>query len=63
MLARIENNVTMHVSRHTFATWALHNGIPLSTVSRTLGHTSVKTTEIYAKFIEDDVMNQISKLK
>ena len=63
LLARIEKNVTMHVARHTFATWALHNGIPLSTVSRTLGHTSVKTTEIYAKVIEDDVMNQISKLK
>ena len=59
----IEKNVTMHVARHTSATWALHNGIPLSTVSRTLGHTSVKTTEIYAKVIEDDVMNQISKLK
>lgn len=63
LFARIENNVTMHVARHTFDTWALHNGIPLSTVSRTLGHTSVKTTEIYAKVIEDDVMNQISKLK
>lgn len=53
----------MHVARHTFATWALHNGILLSTVSRTIGHTSVKTTEIYEKVIEDDVMNQISKLK
>lgn len=63
LLARIEKNVTMHVSRHTFATCALHNGIPLSTVSRTIGHTSVKTTEIYSKVIEDDVMNQISKLK
>lgn len=62
-LAGIEKNVTMHVARHTFATWALHNGVPISTVSKTLGHSSVKTTEIYAKVIEDDVMNQISKLK
>ena len=52
----------MHVARHTFATWALHNKIPLTIVSKTLGHSSVKTTEIYAKVIEDDILDEIKKL-
>lgn len=31
-------------------------------VSKTLGHSSVKTTEIYAKVIEDDILDEIKKL-
>ena len=61
-LACIDKRITMHVARHTFATWALHNKIPLTIVSKTLGHSSVKTTEIYAKVIEDDILDEIKKL-
>lgn len=62
-LAGISKTISMHVAIHTFATWALHNGIPLQVVSKTLGHSAVSTTEIYAKLLEDDVMDTISKLK
>lgn len=36
-------------------TWELHHSIDLKTVSATLGHSSVTSTEIYAKTLEADV--------
>ena len=47
---RINKEVTYHVSRHTFASdICLLNGVPIETISRMLGHTDIKTTQIYAK--------------
>ena len=46
----IETKITFHVARHTFAsTVTLDNGIPIDSVSKMLGHRSIKTTQIYAK--------------
>ena len=42
-----------HALRHTFATRMIKNGVELLTVSRLLGHSSIKTTEIYAHTLED----------
>lgn len=61
-LADIEKHVTSHVARHTYATWCLTNGIPLEVIRDTLGHTSIKTTEIYAKMINQKVINAFSGL-
>lgn len=47
----INKNVTFHVSRHTFATLLLTSGGDIYTTSKLLGHTHVKTTEIYAKIV------------
>ena len=47
--AGITKNVSFHVARHTFATLMITMGNDLYTVSKILGHTNVKTTEIYAK--------------
>jgi integrase len=41
--------LTFHSSRHTFATLALEKGVDIKSVSSLLGHTSIKSTEIYAK--------------
>lgn len=55
---KIDKPVTWHVSRHTFASEVcLLNGVSIETISRLLGHTSVKTTQIYAK-ISDTAINR-----
>lgn len=50
----IEKSITYHMARHTFATTnALAQGIRIEVVSRMLGHTNIKTTQIYAKVTDD----------
>lgn len=46
----ITNELTFHISRHTFATTVtLTNGVSIESVSKMLGHRSIKTTQYYAK--------------
>lgn len=51
--AGIEKHVTFHMSRHTCATLLLYYGADLYTVSKILGHTSIKTTQVYAKVADE----------
>ncbi|MFT0241484.1 tyrosine-type recombinase/integrase [Bacteroides thetaiotaomicron] len=56
-------NIT-YTARHTFATTiTLSHGIPIETVSKMLGHTSIKTTQIYAKILDTKVMDDMAALK
>ncbi|MBC9909088.1 site-specific integrase [Chitinophaga varians] len=49
-ICNIDFELTTHVARHTFATTVcLDNGVPLETISKMLGHTNIRTTQIYAK--------------
>ncbi len=60
----IEKNLTMHMARHTFATTiTLSNGVPIETVSKILGHTSLKTTQIYARVLESKISEDMEKLQ
>lgn len=45
----IKKNLTFHLARHTFATMSLSKGVPIESVSKMLGHTNIKTTQIYAR--------------
>ena len=51
----IKKELTTHCARHTFAVFALNNGIPIEVVSKMLGHTDIKTTQIYAKILNSEV--------
>ena len=61
-MAQIKTNMTMHVGRHTFATWALSMGVELPVLSKMLAHTNVVTTQIYAKVLQLDVAKGFEKL-
>lgn len=63
----IEQNLTSYVSRHSFATQAMMQNVPVTAISAMLGHSSLKTTEIYLKSLPnnilDDYNNQILNSK
>jgi site-specific recombinase XerD len=59
----INKELTTHTARHTFATTVtLTNGMPIETVSKLLGHRSIKTTQIYAKVVEKKVSEDMKTL-
>ena len=58
--AGITKKITFHNFRHTFATLQLSSGTDIYTVSKMLGHTNVKTTQVYAKVV-DEKKNTASK--
>ncbi len=60
----IEKRLTTHVARHTFATTVtLTEGVSMETISGLLGHKNLKTTQIYAKLVDDKVITEMQKLR
>lgn len=59
--ARVEKNVTFHVARHTAATLNLSLGNSIEVVSEMLGHSSIKTTQIYAKVLAESQKRMAAK--
>ena len=61
--AHIFKNLTFHIARHSFATTiTLNNDVPLITVSKMLGHSNLKTTQIYAKVLQKKVSSDMEIL-
>lgn len=60
--AGLDKTLSFHVSRHTFATLSISAGVNIYVVSKLCGHTSVKTTEIYAHMIDKTLQNGVYQL-
>lgn len=61
--AGITKDITFHCFRHTFATLQLSKGTDIYTVSKMLGHRELKTTQIYAKVIDQTKRTAADKIK
>lgn len=53
--AEISKSISFHSSRHTFATRALKKGMRIEYVSKLMGHSKIKETQIYAKIVNDEL--------
>ncbi len=63
-LCGIKKELTFHIARHTFATTVtLSNGVSIESVSKMLGHKSIKTTQHYAKILDSKVSQDMGNLK
>lgn len=63
-LCQIQKELTYHIARHTFATTVtLSNGVSIESVSKMLGHKSIKTTQHYAKILDKKVSDDMQILR
>lgn len=63
-LCNIGKHITFHLARYTFATTVtLSQGVPIETVSKMLGHNSIRTTQIYARIIEQKISEDMALLE
>lgn len=61
--AGINKDITFHCFRHTYATNLLNNGVNMATVSKMLGHRELKTTQIYAKVVDQSKREAANKIQ
>ena len=61
--AGVSKNITFHCARHTYATLQLTLGTDIYTVSKLLGHKDLKTTQVYAKIIDEKKKEAANKIQ
>ena len=61
--ANIKKHFTFHTARHTCATLLIHQGVAITTVQKLLGHTSVKTTEIYSEVLSSTIVKDLLAIR
>lgn len=57
-MLKMRKGITMYVARHSWASIAKNMNIPLGVISDSMGHTSLKTTQIYLNAIDMDIINK-----
>lgn len=57
--AKINNKLHFHSLRHSFASWLVQKDVPIYNISKLLGHSDIKTTEIYAHLREKDLRSAV----
>jgi integrase/recombinase XerD len=62
MKAGITKDITFHCARHTFAVIQLTLGTDIFTLSKLLGHSELKTTQIYAKIIDEKKVEAVNRI-
>ncbi len=63
-VCKIKKTLTTHLARHTFATTVtLSKGVPIESVGKMLGHKSLKTTQIYAKVLDEKLSKDMDILQ
>jgi site-specific recombinase XerD len=55
--------MSSHTSRHTCATLLVHQGVAITTVQKLLGHTSVKTTQIYSEVLSSTIVRDLKNVQ
>ncbi|MBO6524167.1 MAG: tyrosine-type recombinase/integrase [Balneolaceae bacterium] len=55
--AKIDENISFHVSRHSFANYALQKGMGVYSISKALAHSNLKTTEVYLKSFDEELLD------
>jgi integrase len=62
MRAGITKTITFHCGRHTFAIMLLERGVDIFTVSKLLGHKDLKTTQVYAKILDEKKREAVKRI-
>lgn len=62
-LARVKKRLTYHAARHTCATLLIHQGVPITTIQKLLGHTSVRTTEVYSEVLSNTIIRDLKAVR
>ena len=62
VLAGIKRTLSHHQARHTFGTLLLSAGVPIESISKMMGHTNIKTTQVYARVTDDKISEDMDKL-
>jgi len=62
-LARIQKHLTTHIARHTFASLSLSNHVPMESIQKMLGHSDIKTTQIYAKMQDRTIYEDMEVMR
>ena len=61
-LLLIKKRITFHTARHTCATMLCHQGVPITTVQKILGHMNLSTTQIYSEVMADTIVKDLTKV-